>query len=317
MHIRPLPLQVRFIAEESTGSYVTRLASRNGLTVGRLLDSVGEGRSAPEVDPRYTELYVNRAARDRLAALVARPVEELIRALPSTADEHLLTERNSGPVWRWPWAPRGGFLVRGCALCAAARETDATTWRISSDMWHICMRHGRFTDNSRDDRVPFIDLSPGPHVVEAERWRRDLVRRLGPAGRVLVADAFGVLAHEATHLPRLGAARTTPLRLLPAAVRLASAMASVERRRVEGRMTSEEYALWVKQAPSQFGLFIGRVLGAWAAKHPLPHTPVPKARPGTHLPLAAPHERVGALQSVNELTCVPWEVLATVERPYG
>ncbi|MEU3480888.1 TniQ family protein [Streptomyces sp. NPDC033754] len=312
-----MPLQVRFVAGESTGSYVTRLASRNGLAVGRFLDSLGEGRSASEVDPRYTELYMNRAARNNLAVLVARPVEELVRALPSTADEHLLPEGNRGAVWRWPWAPHGGFLVRGCALCAAARETDAPVWLICPDMWHICLRHGRFSDNSRDDTVPFIDLSPGPHVVEAERRRQDLVRRLGSAGRALVADAFGVLAHEATHLPRLGTERTTPLRLLPAAVNLAYAMALFERRRVEGRMTPEDYAQWVEQAPSQFDLFVGRVLGVWATRHPLPPTPVPKTRPGTHLPLAAPHERVGALQSVDELTCVPWDVLATVERPYG
>lgn len=316
MHIRPLPLQIRFIVGESTGSYLTRLASRNGLTVSRLLDSLGNGRSSPEVDPRYTELYVNRAARDRLAALVARSVKELVRALPSTGDEHLLRE-GGGPAWRWPWAPHGGFLVRGCALCAASREADAPVWLIRPDMWHICVRHGRFSDNSRDDSIPFIDLSPGPQVVAAERQRQDLIRQLGPAGRVLMADAFGVLAHGATHLPRLGTDRTTPLRLLPAAVNLAAAMASVERRRLEGRITPKDYAQWVEQAPSRFGLFVGRVLGVWAAKHPLLDTPVPKEQPGTYLPLAAPHERVGGMQSVDELTCVPWDVLAAGERPYG
>lgn len=243
-------------------------------------------------------------------------MEELVRALPSTAEEHLLPEGSGGPVWNWSWAPQSGFLVRGCALCAAAWETDTPMWLIFPDMQHICVRHGRFSDNSRDDGVPFIDLSPGPHVVEAERQRQDLVRRLGPVGRILVADAFGVLAHEATRLPRLGTDRTTPLRLLPAAVKVASAMASVERRRLEGRMTPGHYAQRVKQVTSQFGLFIGRALGVRAAQHPLPSGPVPKARPGTHLPLAAPHEKVGAMQSVDEITCVPWHVLAINERPY-
>lgn len=318
MHIRSLPLQVRFVAGESTGSYVTRLAARNGLAVGQLLDSIGEGRSASEVDPRYTELYVNRAGRDHLATLVARPVEELTRALPSTGDEHLLPQDASGrPVWKWKWAPHGGYLVRGCALCAAARETDEPVWLIHSDAWHICVQHARFSDNSRDDTAPFIDLSPGPHVVQAERQRVDLIRRLGPAGRALMADAFGVLAHEIVNLPRLGTARTTPLRLLPAVVKVAGAMASIERRRLEGRLTHDDYNRWLEQARAEFGWALGRVLGAWTTKHPLLTTPVPEQPRGTHLPLGAPHEQVGGMQSVDEITCVPWGVVAMVERPYG
>ena len=51
MAVRWLPLQMRFLAGESTGSYVTRLAGRNGLTVGQLLDSIRDGLSPSEVDP--------------------------------------------------------------------------------------------------------------------------------------------------------------------------------------------------------------------------------------------------------------------------
>lgn len=318
MHIRSLPLQVRFVAGESTGSYVIRLAARNGLAVSQLLDSIGEGRSVPEVDPRYTELYVNRAGRDRLAALVARPAEELTRALPSMGDEHLLPQdAGGGAVWKWPWAPRGGYLVRGCALCAAARETDEPVWLIRPDAWHICVQHARFSDNSRDDTAPFIDLSPGPHVVQAERQRVDLVRRLGAAGRALMADAFGVLAHEIVKLPRLGTDRTTLLRLLPSAVKVAGAMASVERRRLQGRLTRDDYDRWLEQAQAEFDWALGTVLEAWSKKHPLLTAPVPEQPRGTHLPLGAPHKQVGGMQSVDEITCVPWAVVAVVERPYG
>ncbi|MBT2529935.1 TniQ family protein [Streptomyces sp. ISL-99] len=318
MHPRSLPLKVRFLAGESTGSYMTRLATRNGLTASRLLDSLGEGQSAPDVDPRYTELYVNRAARGRLAALIGRPVGELTRALPSTSDEHLLPDNaDGGPVWKWPWVPHGGYLVRGCALCATVREVDEPVWLICPDRWHICVRHGRFSDNSRDDKVPFIDLAPGPHVVEAERRRVELVRRLGPAGRVLVADAFGVLAHEAVRAPRLGTDRTTPLRLLPTVVKVASAMISAERRRVEGRLTRVHQREWLRQAKSEFRSDIGMALQAWSEKHTLPRTPVQPRPRGTHLPLALPHEEIGGMQSVDEITCVPWGVLAMTERPYG
>ncbi|MFE5301287.1 TniQ family protein [Streptomyces sp. NPDC056632] len=316
-HVRALPLRVRFLAGESTGSYVTRLAARNGLTVDRLLDSVGEGLSAAEVDPRYTELYVNRAARERLAALAGRLVEELVRALPSLDEEHLLPDGKSGqPSWRWPWEPSGGYLVRGCALCAAARDAGDSAWLISPDTWHICIQHGRFMDNSRDDRELFIDLSRGPHVLEAERRRADLVRTLGPAGRALVADAFGVLAHIGS-APRLGTSRTTPLELLPSVVRIASVLVSAERRRLSGRLSRREFEQLLGQAASELGYRIGWGLQAWSTQHPPLGSPAPRPQRGTHLPLAAPHQQVGGMQSVDELTCVPWKVLADVERPYG
>lgn len=194
--VRALPLQVRFFAGESVGSYVTRLAGRNKVSVPYLLQEVGEGRSAALVDPRYTELYVDRAGRERLAALSGRPVGQMVRALPSLRDEHLLPPGGAGPVWRWPWAPHGGYVVRGCALCAARRSIAAPVWMLCPDMWHICVRHGRLTDNSRNDTRPFIDLAPGPHVVRAEQQRRHLVGRFGTVGRIAVADAFGVLAYK-------------------------------------------------------------------------------------------------------------------------
>lgn len=171
-------------------------------------------------------------------------------------------------------------------------------------------------DNSRDDRDLFIDLSRGPHVLEAERRRAELVRTLGPAGRALVADAFGVLAHPTVGAPRLGTSRTTPLGLLPSAVKIAHVMTSAERRRLAGRLSPQESGQWLRQAASEFGHRVGRSLTSWSAQHPL-WPPGSPAAARAHLPLAAPHQQVGGMQSVDELTCVPWSVLADVERPYG
>ncbi|MGW3387847.1 hypothetical protein [Streptomyces cinereoruber] len=172
-------------------------------------------------------------------------------------------------------------------------------------------------DNSRDDRELFIDLSRGPHVLEAERRRVKLVRTLGPAGRALVADAFGVLAHESRRAPRLGTSRTTPLELLPSVMKIASVMVSAERRRLAGRLSRPESEQWLQQAASELGHGSGWGLRAWSTQHPPLGAPVSRPQRGTHLPLAAPHEQVGGMQSVDELSCVPWKVLADVERPYG
>ncbi|MET8646459.1 TniQ family protein [Streptomyces sp. NPDC004675] len=309
---------MRFFAGESTGSYVTRLAARNGLSVERLLESVGDGLSAAKVDPRYTELYVDRAGRDQLAALTGRSVADLVRALPSLEDEHLLPSQGGGPVWKWPWEPHGGYLVRGCALCAAGRDINTPIWMMCPDMWHICVRHGRFTDNSRDDRIPFIDLAPGPHVVSAEQQRLQLVHRLGATGRALMADAFGVLAYEAPDRLRLGGRRTAPLGLLPAAVRLASAMASMERRRLEFQLSTADYRRWLEQTRASSGGRFRIALHTWTTRHRLlegaPAAPAGRRR---RLPLNVPHEEVGSMQSVDEIACVPWPVLGSGEHPYG
>jgi hypothetical protein len=311
---RALPLQVRFFSGESVGSYVTRLAARNGLSVQQLLESMGEGLSAASVDPRYTELYVDRAGREQLAALSGRPVADMVRALPSLADEHLLATQGSVPVWRWPWSPHGGYLVRGCALCAAARGIDTPVWMVRADTWHICVRHARFTDNSRDDAHPFIDLSPGPHVVEAEQKVRKLERRYGRVGRSMVADAFGIHAHGATRL-RLGSRRTAVLHLLPHVAALAQSLLSVEMRRLAGRLTKDEHAHWGLNRHKGRGLHVSQAFAMWGNKHSL--LAQEGAAPGCCPAQPDPHPRVGSLQSVDEIMCLPAPPFPVPERPYG
>ncbi|WP_406502357.1 TniQ family protein [Streptomyces sp. NBC_01602] len=316
-HARSLPYRVPLVDGESTGSYVTRLAIRHGQPVSHFLTTVGEGRSAASVDPWQSELYVNRAARRQLAAMTGRSLDQLTRALVSLRDEHLLPGSAENPVWKWPWRPHSGYVVRACALCAARRGVLDPVWLIRPDSWHICVRHGRFHDNSHDGRDTFIDVSPAPHVIQAERRRLRLVRS-GPAGRLLVADAFGVLAHEAVRLPRLGSSRTTPLRLLPIAVRVAFRMASLEQRRLEHRLRPDEHQRWLEQAAKDLGWRLGTALVEWSRKHPpLEGVPAEHAQQRWQLLLAAPHQDVPEMAPVDKLACVPWEILARSPRPYG
>lgn len=315
MHIRPLPLRVRVMAGESTGSYVTRLAARHGQAVGWLLSQTGDGQTSAEVDPRFSELYMDRTARARLAGLCGRPVGEMARALGSLRDELLLPDGGGGGVWKWPWRPRAGFLVRGCALCTASSSAKEPVWLMRPDPWHICVRHRRFMDNTRDDhQVPFIGLAPGPHVVAAERQRLALLRRLGSVGRVLIGDAFGVLAHS--EAPRLGSGRTAPLHLLPKAVEVASRMARVEPRRVDGRLSHHAYSDWLRQVETEGNRDLVFALTRWSLRH-LVLDETPPRNPGTRPEPAFPHTAVPEMASVDKISCLPWRVLARPERPYG
>ncbi|MFJ9154124.1 TniQ family protein [Streptomyces sp. NPDC102270] len=309
---------------ESTGSFVTRLAARHGQSVSHLLATVGEGRSAADVDPGESELYLNAAARRRLALLARRPLAQLTRALASLRDEHLLPDGSGAPAYKWPWRPHSGFLVRGCSLCAARRGVLDPVWLIRPDPWHICVRHARFHDFSRGDRLPFIDLSPGPHVLRAELRRLRFVRRLGPVGRLLVADAFAVLAHPAVRLPRLGSSRTVPLRLLPSAVAVAYRMARIERLRLDGRLIHDDDRRWREEARSDLGWQLGLALDAWSERHqPLQLPPLPLTRaarpPSRHYRQPRlPHQpAVPEMAPVDKLTCLSWEILARSPRPYG
>jgi hypothetical protein len=317
---RALPLQVRFLAGESTGSYLTRLAARNGLRAGQLLDSVGEGLSFGEVDPRFTELYLNRAARVRLAALTGREVEVLVRALPSLQDAYLLSDADasSRPVWKWPWTPHGGYLVRGCALCAATRGIEQAVWLMRPDPWHLCLRHRRFTDSSRDDARAFLDLSKGPAVLEAERRQRLLLRRMGPAGRVMVADAYAVLARSMLRLPQLGHQRTAVLWRLPHATELAWQMAGWERARLAGRTRpAGAHRQRLRHTLRPHGFDAGEALTQWIGQHTgrtaPTRAPARRRWPGVH----TPHTPPDPLQSIDEISCLPWSCVGYTERPWG
>ncbi|MGW4253823.1 TniQ family protein [Streptomyces californicus] len=105
-----LPRQARLISSESTGSFLGRLAQLNHMSPDDLMGLVGDGGKA--MQPRYTEVYINAGALERLAALTARTSQVLQRTLPSLQAQHLL-DTGPGPVWTWPqWEAKDVFLVR-------------------------------------------------------------------------------------------------------------------------------------------------------------------------------------------------------------
>ncbi|MFI5756813.1 TniQ family protein [Streptomyces sp. NPDC051569] len=252
---RPLPLRVRHLARESTGSFVNRLAHANGLELQDFLERVGQGTRST-VKPHMTEMYVNRAGREYLSVLAGRPAEELRWALPSLGDRFLEPD-DEAAVWRWRWSPKEGQVLRICDLCAARRGIREGAWFMWPDSWWLCVEHGRWTDDAGGENPPVIRLGAVPEVLSAHRQRLRLERRLGAGAGGLFADAFQVVAQWWMYMPEAlvwiqrawgvgleaREMRGIPLVTYPEAVALARAMVVFER---EGRRGVRDRQYWLE-----------------------------------------------------------------------
>ncbi|MFE2106928.1 TniQ family protein [Kitasatospora sp. NPDC059463] len=322
-----LPLQVRHVADESTGSFVNRLAHCNGLELDAFLDRVGHGRQA--VDPRFTEMYVNWAGLQHLAVLTGRQPQELQRALSGLADRYLLPEGDGTAQWEWSWEPPEGeaYVVRGCDLCAAQRLVDEPVWLLWPDRWRVCLRHHRWTDSSRSDAPARVRLDGLPAVVRAHRERLRLQRRFPEAGTALFADAFHVAVHWWTRMPlaarwalraeRAGLAprdlRAAPLVIYPEAVALAQAMVRYERTVPCESRTRSLLLYEVESMAAAWGLderFVMAPVLEWLTRHHRPPVPVrpPMVRDRGFVPPLG-HTRVAASSgSLEQRSCLPWQL---------
>ena len=327
----PLARRVRLIAEESTGSFVRRMAALNGMQVNELMGKVGDGPQAMPVES--TEVYLDALALERLAQLSGYSVPVLRRALPHLQDHHLL-EGGDGPVWEWPrWRTKDPvFLVRACDLCAAAKRRPSDVYLVSVTRWRVCGRHRRWLDNLRESGVTWLPLASVPDVVEAHRQRMLLERRLGGGGRALFADALHIAAFW-WNIPSLcppvwrergrllGAhvgsdLRIAPLVAYPEVVRLTGMLAARERRRMRGTWDIETEKAWLNavglmleewQMPSALAL---AAVDIWTHHHSTPPLPEGEQQPARgqwrRLPPPQPHATLPADAHLERLTCLPW-----------
>ncbi|CAL9654735.1 TniQ family protein [Streptomyces sp. enrichment culture] len=252
---RPLPMRVRLVGGESTGSFVRRLGRANGLDLASFLARVGQGQASQDPEqvekyPQYTEMKVNAAGRTYLSVLSGLDVELLQRALPSLADDRLLP--GTGPaVWQWPWEAESGHLVPWCASCGHRRQVGERVWLMSADSWRLCGRHLRWTDDSRSTDPEAVSVAALAECVTAQRDRLRLQRRFKSAGEELFADAFQVMYQWWTYAPdtlvwvhrawtaglEARSARAVPLVVFPEAVKLAWLMLRFEQ---AGRRTPQD-----------------------------------------------------------------------------
>ncbi|OIJ63254.1 TniQ family protein [Streptomyces mangrovisoli] len=333
---------MRFIAQESTNSFVHRLAETNGLDPRDLLSMAGAGDCLlPE--PQFSEVHLNAAAHGRLAALAGCRTDVLEHVLP-TLRAHPLPDP-AGASARWdvpnPWEPADDCLVRVCDLCALAKRSRRDAYAVSAADWRVCVRHRRWTDNLREDGVTCIPLAPVPEVLEAHRERTRLERRLGAGGRIAFADAFHIAAFWWNHhaqVPRAWPARHLKLGLgkgsdrrvaalvaYPEVVRLAGVLAARERRRLRGSLSQDQDVDWLRGVQRLFaswglrGTFPMEPVLQWAALHSgraRPSGPRPARGRYRRLEASGPHHsQVPAGAALAATTCLPWRLGEDGETP--
>ncbi|MFF8352966.1 TniQ family protein [Streptomyces chartreusis] len=325
---RPLPVRVRPVGGESVGSFVRRLGRANGLDLASFLDRVGQGEASKDPEqvekyPQYTEMKVNTAGRRYLSVLAGCDVELLKWALPSMADDLLLS--GTGPaIWQWPWEAEGGHLVPWCASCGLRRQISEPVWLMSADSWQVCGRHLRWTDDSRGVGPEAVSVAQLGECVAAERDRLRLQGRFRSAGEELFADACQVMYQWWTYAPdtlvwvqrawtaglEARSARAVPLVVLPEAAKLARLMLRFEQ---AGLHTPRDRAKWLVGVQHQADLWqvdfaAGKnALLQWLERHSCPAAPSAAPASGRRqLVLAERHHRIAARTgSLQQRSCMP------------
>lgn len=333
-----LPRQPVWIAEETTASFLLRLAALNGLSFDALARHVGGPRGLPVPDPRVEEVWLGPVARERLARVCGRSVERLERALPSLGESRIAPRaRRQVRVEAWPEDRRP---VQACALCVAGRA-DRPVWRVGRDAWWVCVRHGRWIGEA-PGRFQ-VSMAGVPGVVEAQERRQRLEHASGLYARALLADASQVAVYWwqcrqmgakgvwRERQAALGVSRAdlwaVPLVVYPEVVVVAEAMAVRERQRAVGRSfaggpagwTTGRWVAWVGERlgmAEEMAAGGHRALEAWLMAHrntvpvrerlALPRPP--EGYRSWPLRMMRPHLDVPRFGPLETVSCLPWRL---------
>ncbi|MEU0765031.1 TniQ family protein [Streptomyces microflavus] len=339
--LRPLarlPRQPVWIRDETSASFLLRLAALNGFSFDELVRRLGAPGGLPEPDPEVEEVWLGAAARERLAQLCGRRMASVEQALPSLGGSRV-TDRGRRQVRVEGWS-EAELPVQACALCVAGRA-DRPVWRVSRDSWTVCVRHERWTGLGRG-RVQ-VGLRGLPETADAHVRRLRLERASGAFARVLLADASQVAVYwwQCRQMGSKGVWRrraavlgvgredlwAVPLLVYPEVVVLAEAMAVRERQRAVGRSFAGgpvgwATGRWVAWVGERLGLESEmregghRALEAWLMSHrntvPVKDRlalPAPgKGYRRQPLALMAPHRKVPLFGPLEDVSCLPWRL---------
>jgi TniQ len=164
---RPLPRTCRPAHDETTGSYLLRLATANRITGADLVDYLTNG----------TSQTVAKVSLGALATVSGQPPLVLAYALPELRSQY---PDMRAMALRGRTLPRKPNTVRpACRHCTTTR-----TGAERIDMWHrhehnICLRHRLWIGPGADDLRDQVDLASHPDIVHAQTRHRRLIRGHG------------------------------------------------------------------------------------------------------------------------------------------
>lgn len=180
---------------EMTLSFLERIADRYGLSVRSLLSSVTEVAGRQGVAGALqgdSEVFLNAAARDRVAALCRVPQVDLGRALPAWMREEPLGPSKERPTARLhngvetvaAWSP----ACPGCVAARTGRMAPARVYLAAHQ--RVCPRHRYWLMRVPGSGGRVVGLTGCPEVVQAQEDHRKLLRRSPVAGSAFeVAEA--------------------------------------------------------------------------------------------------------------------------------
>jgi hypothetical protein len=190
---RALPRTCRPTRDETTGSYLLRLAAANRITGADLIDYLTAG----------TSQSIDKVSLGALATASGQPPLALAYALPQLQPKY---PDHRAMALRGRTLPAKPNTVRpACRRCAAVHTTAE---RI--DVWcrhehNICLRHRLWIGPGADHPRDQVDLAAHPDIVHAQVRHLRLIRR---HGRGIVHTAYrtarliwGILTHRGWGLP--------------------------------------------------------------------------------------------------------------------
>jgi len=204
--LRPLPRRVKPFPNETSDSYLARLAAANHLPPDGLRHYLTDSLR------RHPPLPV-----DRLAVLCGQPETSLLHALPDLTPPaplavRLPTKYRDSSPWIRP----------ACTRCAAARGITMPVLCYVGEEDLVCHRHHRWLGQTGTGPPEQIDLTPAPEIPRANRLHHKLIHRHGhPCVQTAYDDAARTCDrwhdhHEHTDSFLALVARFDPPSVLPA-----------------------------------------------------------------------------------------------------
>src|SRR6266536_3216302 len=164
---RALPRTCRPVQDETTGSYLLRLAAANRITGADLVDYLTAGASQS----------IDKVSLQALVTASGQPPLALAYALPQLRPQH---PDHSAMALHARTLPAKPNTVRpACRRCAAVHTAAE---RI--DVWYrhehnICLRHPLWTGPGVDNPRDQVNLAAHPDIVNAQARHLRLIRRHG------------------------------------------------------------------------------------------------------------------------------------------